>query len=51
MGEFPSTNPVGIARAHGFAMDFATYVQEANEQLLVILQIEHVDGVRNTGAK
>jgi len=28
-------------------MDFASYVQEANEKLMVILQIEHMEGVRN----
>ena len=30
---------VGIARAHGFGMDFANYVKQANERLIVILQI------------
>ena len=38
---------VGIARAHGFGMDFAEYVQEANQKLMVILQIEHEQGVQN----
>lgn len=28
-------------------MDFANYVQQANEQTLVLLQVEHVDGVQN----
>ena len=41
---------VGIARAHSFGMDFAKYVQQANEQTLVLLQIEHVEGVRNIDA-
>ena len=31
-------------------MDFAKYVQQANEQTLVLLQIEHVEGVRNIDA-
>jgi len=44
------TRSVGIARAHGFGMDFATYVQEANERIVVIVQIEHVEGVRNIEA-
>jgi 2-keto-3-deoxy-L-rhamnonate aldolase RhmA len=41
------TRSVGIARAHGYGMEFATYVQEANEQLMVILQVEHAEGVKN----
>jgi 2-dehydro-3-deoxyglucarate aldolase/4-hydroxy-2-oxoheptanedioate aldolase len=41
------TRSVGIARAHGYGISFATYTQEANEKLAVILQIEHVEGVRN----
>jgi 2-dehydro-3-deoxyglucarate aldolase/4-hydroxy-2-oxoheptanedioate aldolase len=44
------TRSVGIARAQRFGMDFATYVQEANEKLLVILQIEHVEAVKNIEA-
>jgi 2-keto-3-deoxy-L-rhamnonate aldolase RhmA len=44
------TRSAGIARAHNYGMDFATYVQEANEKLVVILQIEHVDGVKNVDA-
>lgn len=38
---------VGLARAQGFGMDFATYMREANDTLLVFLQVEHVDGVGN----
>jgi 2-dehydro-3-deoxyglucarate aldolase/4-hydroxy-2-oxoheptanedioate aldolase len=38
---------VGLARASLFGMDFAKHVGEANEQSLVFLQIEHVEGVRN----
>jgi len=41
------TRSVGIARAHGYGMDFADYVQDANEKLIVILQIEHQVGVQN----
>jgi 2-keto-3-deoxy-L-rhamnonate aldolase RhmA len=41
------TRSVGIARAQGFGMDFAEYLVNANEELLVLLQIEHVDGVKN----
>ncbi len=36
---------VGIARAQGYGFHFANYVQRANEDTAVILQIEHIDGV------
>ena len=36
---------VGIARAHGFGMEFADYVARANAETLVFVQVEHVDGV------
>jgi 2-dehydro-3-deoxyglucarate aldolase/4-hydroxy-2-oxoheptanedioate aldolase len=38
---------VGIARAHGFGMDFTNHVQEANNQIAVILQVEHKTAVQN----
>ena len=38
---------VGIGRAHGYGMTFREYVDTANDQLAIILQVEHVDGVRN----
>jgi 2-keto-3-deoxy-L-rhamnonate aldolase RhmA len=38
---------VGIARAHGYGMSFQNYVEAVNEQLAIVLQVEHVDGVRN----
>jgi 2-keto-3-deoxy-L-rhamnonate aldolase RhmA len=38
---------VGIARAHTFGVDFAKYVEVANELVAVIIQIEHKDGVQN----
>jgi 2-keto-3-deoxy-L-rhamnonate aldolase RhmA len=38
---------VGIARAQGYGFHFADYVQRANEDTAVILQIEHIDGVRD----
>jgi 2-keto-3-deoxy-L-rhamnonate aldolase RhmA len=41
---------VGIARAHGFGMDFARYVEKANEQTLVFVQIEDAEGVANIDA-
>ena len=38
---------VGIGRAHGYGMSFQEYVAAANDRLAIILQVEHVDGVRN----
>jgi 2-keto-3-deoxy-L-rhamnonate aldolase RhmA len=38
---------VGLSRCSLFGMDFAKHIGEANEQSLVFLQVEHVEGVRN----
>ncbi len=38
---------VGIARAHGYGKNFQEYVNTANNDISVILQIEHIDGVEN----
>jgi len=37
---------VGITRAHGYGMQFNEYMQRANEDIALILQCEHIDGVR-----
>ena len=38
---------VGLARAQGYGATFADYMARANDESLVIVQIEHVDAVRN----
>ena len=38
---------VGIARAHGYGMHFQKYVENANENTAVIVQVEHIESVRN----
>jgi 2-dehydro-3-deoxyglucarate aldolase len=38
---------VGLARAHGYGVDFEEYVKCANEDTLLIFQIEHIDAVNN----
>ena len=38
---------VGLARAHGYGATFTEYVQSANDITAIIVQIEHVDAVRN----
>jgi 2-dehydro-3-deoxyglucarate aldolase len=41
---------VGLARAQGYGQAFAEYVRRANDDTLLIVQIEHVDAVRNIDA-
>jgi 2-dehydro-3-deoxyglucarate aldolase len=41
---------VGIARAHGFGRNFKAHVKRSNAEVLVVVQIEHTDAVRNAEA-
>lgn len=41
---------VGLARAHGYGMRFQEYVENANEQIAVIVQAEHAEAVKNIEA-
>lgn len=41
---------VGVGRAHGYGMRFQEYVSRINEELVIIVQIEHIEGVRNLEA-
>ena len=47
--QYPPQGRRGAAmtRAHGFGMSFAEYVAAANEELAIILQIEHIDAVNH----
>jgi len=38
---------VGISRAHNYGLAFQDYVSRVNEELLIVLQVEHIEGVRN----
>lgn len=38
---------IGIARAHGYGMRFQEYVDNANEDITVIVQVEHIDAIKN----
>jgi 2-dehydro-3-deoxyglucarate aldolase/4-hydroxy-2-oxoheptanedioate aldolase len=38
---------VGVSRAHGYGPGFREYVSGANSNLIVMLQIEHIEAVRN----
>lgn len=38
---------IGVARAHGYGLDIAGYMNSANDQLAIIVQIEHVKGAQD----
>jgi 2-keto-3-deoxy-L-rhamnonate aldolase RhmA len=38
---------VGVSRAHGFGMTFREYVGTVNDELVIVIQAEHVEAVRN----
>lgn len=38
---------VGLARAHGYGLQFAEYVDGANDHVTVIVQAEHIEAVRH----
>ena len=40
----------GYARANGHGMDFDAYRNSANEEIAVVLQIEHIDAIRELDA-
>lgn len=41
---------VGLARAQGYGMGFAEYIGDANDETVVVLQIEHIDAVHEIEA-
>lgn len=41
---------VGIGRAHSYGLNFQDYVNNANDELAVVVQAEHIDAVRNIEA-
>jgi 2-dehydro-3-deoxyglucarate aldolase/4-hydroxy-2-oxoheptanedioate aldolase len=41
---------VGISRAHRFGMAFQEYIDTINDRLTIVLQIEHIEAVRNIGS-
>ena len=49
MTKYPplGTRGVGLARAHAYGVQFSEYVQHANDDSLLIVQIEHKDAVAN----
>jgi 2-dehydro-3-deoxyglucarate aldolase len=44
------TRGVGLARAHGYGMNFQEYVETANDRIAVIVQAEHKQAVENIDA-
>jgi 2-dehydro-3-deoxyglucarate aldolase/4-hydroxy-2-oxoheptanedioate aldolase len=47
--QYPPAGRRGAAmtRAHGYGLGFAEYVRRANEDVAIILQIEHIDAVND----
>jgi 2-dehydro-3-deoxyglucarate aldolase len=41
---------VGLARAHGYGMKFQEYLERANEEVVVVIQAEHILAVQNIDA-
>jgi 2-keto-3-deoxy-L-rhamnonate aldolase RhmA len=41
---------VGVGRAHGYGPGFTKYVAKANTEIIVMLQVEHIDAVKNIDA-
>jgi 2-keto-3-deoxy-L-rhamnonate aldolase RhmA len=41
---------VGFGRSHGYGFDFEDYMQTANQNIFVCIQIEHIEAVRNIDA-
>jgi 2-dehydro-3-deoxyglucarate aldolase len=41
------TRGIGVCRAHRYGAAFQSYVDSANEETLVVLQIEHIDAVND----
>jgi 2-keto-3-deoxy-L-rhamnonate aldolase RhmA len=41
------TRGVGLGRAHGYGLQFQEYVQHANENVAVVIQVEHIQAVEN----
>ncbi len=44
------TRSVGLARAHSYGVRFNQYVEAANRDTAVIIQVEHIEAVRNIEA-
>jgi 2-dehydro-3-deoxyglucarate aldolase len=44
------TRGVGLGRAHGYGLRFGEYVQQANHQVVVVTQIEHIQAVEDIAA-
>jgi 2-dehydro-3-deoxyglucarate aldolase/4-hydroxy-2-oxoheptanedioate aldolase len=41
------TRSVGISRAHKYGSNFKNYIENANENIAIIIQIEHIKAVEN----
>lgn len=52
MSKYPplGRRSVGIARAHNYGLGFQDHLDNANKDTTIIVQIEHIDGVKNIEA-
>ncbi len=41
------TRGVGIGRAHGYGLSFQSYIEQANDNVTIVLQAEHIEAVEN----
>jgi 2-keto-3-deoxy-L-rhamnonate aldolase RhmA len=41
---------MGLARAHGYGFAFSDYIARANDEIVVVIQVEHARGVENIDA-
>lgn len=44
------TRGIGAGRAHGYGQQFKAYLSDANDEVVVVPQIEHIDAVREIEA-
>ena len=38
---------VGVTRAHGYGANFSEYISGANRDIIIMIQVEHHEGVKN----
>lgn len=44
------TRGVGLSRAHGYGVTFGEYIEQANAEITVVIQAEHIEAVENIEA-
>jgi 2-keto-3-deoxy-L-rhamnonate aldolase RhmA len=44
------TRSVGIARAHRYGRNFTQYIESANDEITIVIQVEHIQAAQNIDA-